>query len=171
MKNLKYPVWCTACLIVFTLTACKYSKEYKLVKAGDKFTMRVPPWVKEDPKLKPGAEFQYANRFRNFYAIGETVNKDSTKSVATIMTTNLGILYKATVKPIVNDSTTVTIGGLNGARAEFSGKMNGEDIYFSEVVLEGKIRFYHLSIWTRNADRKLKFKEDIDKILNSFKEQ
>ena len=102
---------------------------------------------------------------------GRLLRKRFSKNVSSIMGTNLGILSKAMVKPIINDSTAVTIGGLNGARVEISGKMTGEDIYFSEVVLEGKTRFYHLSIWTRNAERKLKFKDDIDHILSSFKEQ
>jgi hypothetical protein len=170
MKKSEYPVSFIICVLLLTLPACKYSTEYKLVKGGDKFTMMVPPWVKEVNDLKPGAEFQYVNRFRNFYAIGETLSKDSTKSVSSVMSANLGILSKSMVKPVINDSTTITIGGLPGARVEISGKMTGEDIYFSEVVLEGKSRFYHLSIWTRNADRKLKFKDDIDHILNSFKE-
>jgi hypothetical protein len=171
MIKSKYPVTFFVCALLLTLAACKYSAEYKQVKAGDKFTLMVPPWVKQVQDLKPSAEFQYVNRFRNFYAIGETVNKDSLKSVSSIMSTNLGILSKAMEKPRINDSTAVTIGGLSGARVEISGKMTGEDIYFSEVVLEGKNRFYHLSIWTRNAERKLKFKDDIDHILNSFKEQ
>lgn len=171
MQKSKYLVSFLVCAMLLNLAACKYSKEYKQVKAGDKFTMMVPPWVKEVNNLKPGAEFQYVNRFRNFYAIGETISKDSTKSVSSIMSANLGVLSKSMVKPIINDSIAVTIGGLTGTRVEISGKMTGEDIFFSEVVLEGKTRFYHLSIWTRNADRKLKFKDDIDKVLNSFKEQ
>jgi hypothetical protein len=159
------------CLAVLTFSACKYSKEYKLVKAGDKFTMMVPPWLKEETTLKPGAGFQYANRFRNFYAIGETENKDSSKSISALMSANLMVLRKAMDKPLVTDSTAVTIGGLKGVRVELYGNMNNEAIYFSEVELEGKTRFYHLSVWTRTADRKLKFKDDIDRILNSFKEQ
>ena len=86
------------------------------------------------------------------------------------MSANLSVISKAMAKPVVSDSTEVTIGGLKGARVEIFGKMSGENIYFSEVVLEGKNRFYHLSVWTRNEDRKLKFKEDIDRTLNSFKE-
>jgi len=170
MKDSKFKVAITIFVLLLALPACKYSTEYKQAKAADKFTLMVPPWVKEETTLKPGAGLQYANRFRNFYVIGETENKDSVKSVSSIMSANLAILSKAMEKPRVNDSTTVNIGGLNGARVEMSGKMTGEDIYFSEVVLEGKSRFYHLSIWTRNADRKLKFKDDIDHILNSFRE-
>jgi len=170
MRKIKYSILCFACLLLLVISACKYSKEYKLVKAGDKFTLMAPPWVKEDQTLKPGAEFQYANRFRNFYAIGAAEGKDSAKSVSSIMTANLLVLSKAMTKPVVSDSLDVTIGGLKGIRVEIFGKMSDEPIYFSEVVLEGKSRFYHLSVWTRTADRKLKFKDDIDHILNSFKE-
>lgn len=156
--------------LVMALAGCKYSKEYQLVKGGDKFTVMVPSWVKEDKTLKPGAEFQYANRFRNFYCIGTYEAKNSTKSVSSIMAGNIGILSKAMGQPVISDSLGVTIGGLNGARVEIFGTMSGDPIYFSEVVLEGKNGFYHLSVWTRTADRKLKFKGDIDHILNSFKE-
>jgi hypothetical protein len=159
------------CFVALTFSGCKYSKEYKQVKAGDKFTMMVPPWLKEETILKPGAEFQYANRFRNFYAIGEAHEKDSTKALANVVAANLAVLSKSMDKPVMTDSTDITIGGLKGVRVEVFGNMSGEAIYFSEVVLEGKNRFYHLSVWTRTADRKLKFKDDIDRILNSFKEQ
>jgi hypothetical protein len=170
MKKSSCQVLSLVFFLLVALGACKYSKEYQQVKAGDKFTIMVPSWVKEDQTLKPGAEFQYANRFRNFYAIGEAVAKDSSKSVSSMMSANLAILSKAMVQPVISDSSGVTIDGLNGARVEIFGKMSGEPIYFSEVVLEGKKGFYHLSIWTRTAERKLKFKDDIDHILNSFKE-
>jgi len=170
MRKPGYLVLGVAVMALMALSACKYPTEYKEVKVGDKFTMMVPPWVKEDEKLKPGAEFQYANRFRNFYAIAEIVSKDSTKSLSSLTTANLAVLAKSMTKAKVDDSTSVTINGLPGVRVEYRGLMTGEEIYFSEVVLEGKSRFYHLSIWTRTAERKLKFKDDIDKIINSFKE-
>jgi hypothetical protein len=170
MKKSSYHVLGIVCVLLLAFAACKYSKEYQLVKGGDKFSLMVPSWVKEDKTLKPGAEFQYANRFRNFYAIGEAETKDSTKSVSSVMSVNLARWKKAMGKPVIDDSTAVSIGGLNGARVEISGQITGETIYVSEVVLEGKNGFYHLSIWTRTADRKLKFKEDINHILNSFKE-
>ena len=153
------------CQIVFLQLKLSTNK-----KGGDKFTVMVPSWVKEDKTLKPGAEFQYANRFRNFYCIGTYEAKTSDKSVSSIMAGNVAILSKAMIQPVISDSTGVSIGGANGARIEIFGTMSGDPIYFSEVVLEGKNGFYHLSIWTRTADRKLKFKDDIDKILNSFKE-
>ncbi len=171
MKTEKPVIALLLFFLMLGVAGCKYPKEYKQVKAGDKFTMMVPPWVKEDKNLKPGAEFQYANRFRNFYTIGTSETKDSSKTIASLMTANLAILSKSMTKSKVDDSVDVTVNGLKGVRVEFSGKMNDEAIYFSEEEIEGKKGFYHLSVWTRTADRKLKFKNDIDSVLNSFKEQ
>ncbi|MBS1612863.1 MAG: hypothetical protein JST49_08590, partial [Bacteroidetes bacterium] len=72
-------------------------------------------------------------------------------------------------KPVVTDSTSITTGGLTGSRVEVYGKMNDEAIYFTEVLLEGKGKLYHYSIWTRNEKRKLDYKNDINKIVTSFK--
>ncbi|MDB5282033.1 MAG: hypothetical protein JWO06_1108 [Bacteroidota bacterium] len=158
-------------ILAFSFSSCKYPTQYRVINAGNRFSLSVPSWLKEEPGLKPGADFQYANRYRNFYAIANADKKDSVKAgLGDVMTGNIKVLRQAMINPIVSDSTDVEIGGIKGARAEVFGKMGTEDIYFSEVVLEGKNNYYHLSVWTRGADRKLKFKEDINRILNSFKE-
>ncbi len=158
-----------SCLLSFS-TGCRYSKEYQTIDAGNKFTIAVPSWLKKDEKLKPGADFQYANHYRNIYAIAETADK-SKADFATTMNGNLNNLRKAMSNATVSDSVEVTVGGLKGERVEIFGKMNGENIYFSEVLLNGQNNFYHISIWIRSEDRKLKYKEDIDHIINSFKEK
>lgn len=155
---------------VFFYQSCKYSDTYESANANGKFEIQVPSWMKKDTRLKPGADFQYANRFRNFYAIGE-VEGNANDNLDSLMRFNLEVVRKSLLKPIVSDSFPDTINGLSGERVEIFGKMNGENIYFTEVMLGGKQHVYHLSIWTRNEDRKLKYKNDIEKILNSFKEK
>jgi hypothetical protein len=153
------------------LSACKYGSQNQTINTGN-FSILIPDWLKAQDNLKPGAEFQYANRFRNFYAIGETLNKTQlSDSLQTIMNANLQILKKAMKKPVVTDSTGISINGLDGLRVEIYGQMNDENIYFSEVLLRGKNHIYHLSIWTRGAERKLRFNKDIDSIFNSFHEK
>lgn len=160
-----------ATALLCTVSSCKYSTEYQQVNAGNKFSVTVPSWMKQQDNLAQGAQFQYANRFRNFYAIGFATDKAPAKAtLAEFLRTNTDTLKAHLTRPIVTDSVAVTIGGMPGARLEVLGKMDGEDIYFSEVFLEGRSRYYHLSVWTRNAERKLKFKEDINHILNSVKE-
>lgn len=161
---------CVVLCSVVILSSCNYSNKYEEVNAGNKFSISVPSWMKEEKGLKEGADFQYANRFRNFYAVGETVNRGN-KTTAQVMADNLAILRKALEKPMVSDSSDITTAsGVKGTRVEISGKMTGEDIYFSEVLYEGNKGLYHVSIWTRSSNRKLHFKDDISRIIASFKE-
>jgi hypothetical protein len=155
--------------VMVTLSSCHYSNEYKVVKAGNEFSMSVPPWMKEDKELKPGALFQYASHYRNFYAIGTAETRDTMKTIGEVMTANLKVLRNAMSNAVISDSSDVMIDSLKGIRSEIFGKMNNENIYFSEVVLESPTKLYHLSVWTRGEDRKLRYKDDINKILNSFK--
>jgi hypothetical protein len=156
--------------LIAGLGSCKYGNEYHPVITAN-FSISVPDWLKKQDNLKPGAEFQYANRFRNFYAIGETLGADQSKdSLQAIMQQNLAILRKSMKGAVVTDSVNTSVNGLDGARVEIYGKMNDENIYFSELLITGKKHLYHLSIWTRAEERKLRFNKDIDAIFASFKE-
>ena len=168
MKNINfYTIILLFTVCTSALFSCKYNEGYEAVNVENKFSISVPNWMKKVDDLKPGAGFQYANRYRNFYAIGTVDTKQ--KPVAEVMNDNLNILRKSLKGPVISDSTNVTLGGLEGLRVEIYGKMDDENIYFSEVVLEGPAAVYHLSVWTRGEDRKLHLKETINYILNSFK--
>ena len=159
-----------ACCLLF-ITSCQYSNNYQVINANNKFSMAVPSWMKEDKSLKAGADFQYANHFRNFYAIGEATSKsDLKRTTGEIMNDNLNVLRKSMSGALVADSTDINANGVKGIRVEFFGKMSNENIYFSEVLFEGQKNIYHISIWTRGENRKLHFKDDIAKIISSFRE-
>ncbi len=171
MRRFGFPVVAIVVTLLCAVSSCKYSKEYQVVNVGNKFSIGVPSWMKEQEKLALNAQFQYANRFRNFYAIGMIMEKDTAhQDMNTLLRTNTDSLKAHLTKPMLTDSTAVTIGGLTGARLEIMGKMSGENIYFTELYLEGKSRYYHFSVWTRGEERKLKFRDDITRILESFKE-
>ncbi|MES2619720.1 MAG: hypothetical protein V4615_02630 [Bacteroidota bacterium] len=160
-----------ACSLLCVVSSCKYNEEYQVINAKNEFSISVPSWMKEEETLAPGAPFQYANRFRNFYAIGLISKKDTaTAEFNYYWNNNLTALKKSLTKPLVTDSIPVEINGVKGMRAEILGKLEGENIFFSEVLLDGKAKYYHLSVWVRGDERKLRFKEDINKILGSFKE-
>lgn len=131
----------------------------------------IPSWMKQEETLAPGAPFQYANRFRNFYTVGFVSKKDTAKlDFDLYWKGTLVALKNSLTKPLVTDSIAIEVNGMKGVRAEILGKMDGENIFFSEVMLEGKSKFYHLSVWVRGEERKLRFKEDINRIIGSFKE-
>lgn len=152
---------------IFILPGCKYNTEWHTVKAGNDFTLSLPPWLDEADNLKQGAALQYSSRYRNFYVIGEAAS--GTKPATDVVREHITRLKKSMTNPLVTDSTTISVDGLSGSRVEVFGKMTDENIYFSEMLLEGKGKHYHISVWTRGEDRKLRYKEDINKILTSFK--
>ena len=171
MKKHSISVWSCVLCLVSLISSCNYSNQYQTLNANNKFSIAVPSWMKEDNSLKPGADFQYANHFRNVYCIGEAISKADVKRTNTeIMFDNITTLKKSMPNAVVSDSTEITAGSLKGTRVEIFGKMNNENIYFSEVILEGSKNIYHISVWTRSETRKLRFKEDINKIIASFKE-
>jgi hypothetical protein len=129
--------------------------------------MTVPDYLSKTDELRPGAEFQYRNRFRNLYAVVFSEKKD--KDFATFYAEQTGIIKKALEKPMVNDSIIVEIPGARGVHTEIAGKMQGEMIYYSILTLEAKDKYYQSCIWTRSEDRKLKYGKDIERILLSFK--
>jgi len=122
--------------------------------------------MKKYDDLKQGAPFQYANRYRNIYTVAEA----SKQELGDLMANTTSLLSKSMKNAVVSDSSSVTINGLPAVRTEVFGKMNEENIYFTELVIQGKKSNYHLSIWTRGEDRKLRYRDDINKIAASFKE-
>jgi hypothetical protein len=150
-----------------TFTSCKYSYKEETINVGNEFTMTVPDYLSKADNLKPNAPFQYSNRFRNMYVVVFSDKKD--KDFQTYYTEQINIIKKSLDKPMVNDSTIITIPGAKGVRTELAGRMQGELIYYSVLTLEAKDKYYQDCIWTRGEDRKLKYGKDIDRILMSFK--
>lgn len=149
------------------LPSCKYSYKDELINVNNAFTVSVPDYLSKCDDLKPGAEFQYCNRFRNTYAVAFSGPKD--KAFPAFYEEQIGILKKVLDKPMVNDSTAIELPGAKGVHTELAGKMQGEMIYYSVLTLEAKDKFYQFCIWTRGEDRKLRYGKDIDKMLMSFK--
>ena len=128
--------------------------------------MTLPDYLSKCDDLRPGAEFQYCNRYRNTYVIVFSDKKD--KDFQTYYNEQLNVIKKVLDKPMVNDSLAITLPGAKGIHTELAGKMQGEMIYYSILTLETKDKYYQDCIWTRGEDRKLKYGKDLEKILLSF---
>ena len=149
------------------LFSCKYSYKDEIVNVNNQFTMTVPDYLSKAENLKPGADFQYSNRYRNMYVVVFSDKKD--KDFQTYYAEQINVIKKVLDKPMVNDSLSVEIAGAKGIHTEIAGKMQGEMVYYSVLTLETKDKFYQDCIWTRGEDRKLKYGKDIERILLSFK--
>ena len=149
------------------LFSCKYTYKDEIINAKNEFTMTVPDYLSPADNLKPGADFQYSNRFRNMYVVVFSDKKD--KDFQTYYNEQIAVIKKALDKPMTNDSLPLQIAGARGIHTEIAGRMQGEMIYYSIQTLEAKDKFYQECIWTRGEDRKLKYGKDIEHILSSFK--
>jgi hypothetical protein len=149
------------------LFSCKYSYKDVTVNAKNEFTMTVPDYLSPAEDLKPGADFQYSNRYRNTYVVVFSDKKD--KDFQSYYNKQISIIKKSLGKPMVNDSLPVQIPGAKGIHTEIAGTMQGEMIYYSIQTLEAKDKYYQECIWTRGEDRKLKYGKDLLRILQSFK--
>ena len=108
------------------ISSCHYKNEYQAINTNNQFSISIPSWMKEQKGLKEGAPFQYSNRFRNFYAIAETLPKaDSANSVSSKMNFNLNVLRKAMGSPVVTDSLEINGEDIKGGTAN-GGIMNSQ---------------------------------------------
>ncbi len=149
------------------LFSCKYTYKDLIINVNNQFTMTVPDYLSKDEKLKPGAEFQYCNHYRNTYAV--VFSEPKNKTFQDFYDQQAVLIKKSLSNPMVNDSAAIEIPGAKGIHTEIAGKMQGEMIYYSILTLETKDKFYQNCIWTRGEDRKLKYGKDIERILMSFK--
>jgi len=157
---------CSVFCVLFSINSCKYVYKFEIIKVGNDFTLSVPNYLSKVDDLKAGAEFQYANRFRNTYSVIFSEKKD--KDFSSFYKENMKVIKSVLEKPVVSDSSALEIGGAKGVHTELYGKMQGEFIYYSVLTLESANKYYQYCIWTRGEDRKLKYGEDIQKMLLSF---
>jgi hypothetical protein len=140
------------------------------VVIDNQFSMLVPSFMKEDKEVRPGSPFQYANRYRNLYSTVFFDKKDAVKQpIEQFYPSQIQIIKNVLEKPLVTDSAGITIDGQHAIHTEVFGKMQGEYIYYSHLLIETPDKYYQVCVWTRGEDRKLKYANDIDALLYSFK--
>jgi hypothetical protein len=158
-------------LIAFAATSCKYKEQWEQVNVNNEFTMEVPSWMEKTSELKEGAMFQYRNRFRSVYAIVVKEKADAVpQDFGAYVSANITVLKNVLTNPVLSDSSVVELDKLSGIRAEVYGNMGEEKIFYTHYTLKGDKGFnYQICAWTRGEDRKLKYNNDINRIIASFK--
>lgn len=165
-KNLLYLGYILAAFI----SACRYSDFWETKNFNNEFTAEIPSWLEETDELKEGAPLQFRNRFRNVYFIVIKDKQDTLPPFPTYVANNIAVLKRALTQPLVTDSANAELGGLEGVRSEVMGNMGGEKIFYSHYSLQGKNGYnYQVCIWTRGEERKLRYSNDMNRIIQSFK--
>ncbi len=158
---------------VLIIEGCDYSNDWKEIEVKNKFTISVPGFFKEDKQLRKDASFQYANRYRNTYAI-VIEHEKLDQSLSQVNQKTVGPMLKYIDKPIITDSININVNGLTAIQNKIMGTLPSGDeaefIYYNHVLIEGKRKFYEVCTWTRGPKRKNLYDVDLAKIIFSFKE-
>lgn len=167
MKKQAFFLLITGFLWIFT--SCNSDYEKPVILNQKNFKITLPGFLKSD-ELAEDAKVEYANRYRNFYVVVFEHNKKEALDTLIAKTDKrIEMQMDSMYKQIQIDS----FGGKKIYLAQIDGKYPNEKerIYFTHKIIEGKKMNYEITIWTRGIDRKLKYKEVITDILDSFKEK
>lgn len=154
-------------LVLFLLMGCKGDYKPETIIVNNDFSLTIMNYLKKTDELKPGAPFQYCNRFRNLYVVAFSYPKKN--SFDTTYLDAIAVLKGVLKNPKINEKKTVALSGMKAVQTEIFGEMQKENIYYSHELIEGKDNYYEVCAWTRGEERKLHYNEAIDNILNSFK--
>ncbi|MGB1248758.1 MAG: hypothetical protein ACPG4Z_07715 [Chitinophagales bacterium] len=154
---------------LFMLAACTFNGEFREIETGNTFSMSFPDYMKPADDLKEDAELQYSSPYRNTYAIVEKDEKNGL-SFSQYQKDALDVIkdFELLKNPLVTDSIFVENEQYKAIHVQLYGLMDDENIYYWHSTYETADYFYQLAVWTRSMDRKQRYGEDIDKIIESF---
>ena len=138
--------------------------------------MEVPEYIKKLDHLGD-SDFQYGNKFRNFYFIVEEKPKNAEiASTEEYANQSLQKLMAASTfsEPDTIDLKQITdLNGLKGRHlimtATIGKKSIKQEILYHLLHLESEDKYYHIALWTWNKWEE-KYKDVIPQILKSFRE-
>jgi hypothetical protein len=199
MRKLFIPVVAILALASFTISGCGNKPttpeervnlvaddSFEEVKINDLYSMKLPDYLSESYDLNDEASLQYQNTEREVYVIVIDEPKqdfidvfmsldayDSTKSAC-------DNYADAQMESIEDNMSTVTAKStmrktkLNGSEAricDVSGTQSGieDEMGFTVAFIEGKETLYMVMTWTFEKT-KSEYQDDMDKMINSFKE-
>ena len=164
-------------LLLGMLASCKYSEEFRIIEKPGAFSMEVPEYVKALDDVNGTSDFQYGNKFRNFYVVVEQRDKSPNFSTTDYAQESLRqLMAPATfTEPDTIELKEVTdLNGLKGRHLIMTAKIGTEklnrDVLYHLLHLEGEKGLYHVALWTW-AEWEEKYKEVIPRMLGSFQEQ
>jgi hypothetical protein len=153
---------------LWIFNSCNSDYDKPVILNQTNFKITLPGFLKSD-ELVEDAKVEYANRYRNFYVVVFEHNKKEALDTLIAKTDKrIEMQMDSMYKQIQIDS----FEGKKIYLAQIDGKYPNEKerIYYTHKIIEGKKMNYEITIWTRGIDRKLKYKEVIIAILDSFKE-
>lgn len=199
MRKLLIPVVAILALASFTISGCgnkattpedrnnlQADDSFNEVKINGLYSMKMPDYLSEGYELNDEASLQYQNEVKEVYVIVIDEPKqdfidvfqtlgdyDSTKSAC-------DNYAEAQMESIEENMSTVTskstmrktkLGGCEARVCDVAGTQSGIDeaMGFTVAFIEGKENLYMVMTWTFEST-KSEYQDDMDKMINSFKE-
>lgn len=170
-------------ILILTLSSCGVSDSVEPVTFQNLYSLEVPSFMEATTALNDDASLQYQNLIKELYVIVIHETKDEINNAIT--DNNLDFIYSKDFDGysqmvvdnfnesinIINRSeiSDIIINGLKAKTFTLSGTVEGVEAYFKFCLVEGNDNYYQIMTWTLE-DRKDKYSEKMNSIINSFKE-
>jgi hypothetical protein len=155
--------------LIWNMISCSQDYDKPIAIDQPNFKLTLPGFLKSD-ELAEDAKVEYANRYRNFYIV---VFEHSKKEALDTLIAKTDKRIEMQMDSMYKQVQMENLEGKKIYLAQIDGKYPNEKerIYFTHKIIEGQKMNYEITIWTRGIDRKLKYKDAIAAILDSFKEK
>ena len=165
------------------VSGCRYAEgfephQHTTMDGKATYTVAFPDYMgpSSSGTLNPQATAQYANYFRNIYAIVlDTAVTETTAKPDSLFHYYVNIetsqLVSILARPQLIDSTNLTVDGHPAVRVSYTGTVGREQIteriYYDLTFVQTPHHYYQLTVWVWDQWRQ-KYKDDIDQMVKSF---
>jgi len=170
--------------IILSFFSCNFSSEPKEITIDDKFKIMVPGYMRQRNSLNEDASLVYMNGLKEVYVM---VIEDSYDSIEQFILENdwedeytndfdgfcqLVCRHEGEFFLTPNDYKKLQDGNINGLKAKVFQNtriVNNINVYYTLALIEGEDTYYQVIAWAL-PDRKNKYKETLENMINSFEE-
>lgn len=170
-------------LAVAAVVSCQTDRKDQVVTVKDRYTISLPPFVKETSELNEDASLQYQNTLREFYVV--VIDESKAEFEKALSDNDLNDLYPQNIKGYselllfsmeqaieIKSKSVLKDTIINNQPSKIltiKGRVEGTDIFYSIGFVQGVKRYYQIITWTLQNKEK-EHAGLMKKIIASFKE-
>jgi len=170
-------------LTISLIVGCQPPGTEKTVTIENKYSVTIPSFLTEVHNLNEDASLQYQHAWKEFYVIVIDEHKDEFNKVLvenqlTECYSNDLIGYSDLCLDIFKQGISISsksdlidkrINNLPARLITIKGKVEDINAFYSVAYIKGQERYYQIITWTL-ASKEMLYKEQMQKLINSFKE-
>lgn len=161
------------------------STKFEEVRVGGKFSIKLPDYMSSTQNLNDDATLQYGNVVKGIYVMVIEDNKkelydllqhyDLTEEFASNFEGYIALtaaddgMNPFLMPHDLDNIKPTTINGLKAINLANIRQIEDKEVYYRMAIIDGKSTYYQLITWA-SAQREARFSDDMEKIINSFKE-